>query len=67
MENNKIVCEIHRERHRLVRGRKPKKASSICSKCSLQRYCTKIIGSPCIGNYDYFVKEKKEVKNENEQ
>lgn len=60
MKNNKIVIEINRERHRLVIGRKTKKTSSNCSKCSLQRYCTKIIGSPCNGCYDYFVKEKKE-------
>ena len=60
MENNKIVIEINGERHRLVRGRKTKKTSSICAKCSLQRYCTKIIGSVCNDNYDYFVKEKNE-------
>ena len=59
MKNNKIVCEINGERHRHVRGVKTKEANSNCFKCSLQRYCTKIIGSPCISNYDYFVKEKK--------
>ena len=55
MKKAKVVVEINSERHRLVHGRKPLKG---CDQCSLEKYCVKCIGSPCLDSYDYFKLEK---------
>ncbi len=49
----KVIVEINGVRHRMIRGRNN---VDPCSKCSLEKYCTKIVGSPCLGSYDYFKK-----------
>lgn len=49
----KVIVEINGTRHRMIKGRKH---VDPCSKCSLEKYCTKIVGSPCLGSYDYFKK-----------
>lgn len=49
----KVIIEINGVRHYMVRGRNN---VDPCSKCSLEKHCTKIIGSPCLSPYDYFKK-----------
>lgn len=52
---HKVIIEINGVRHRLVRGRYVK---DYCEKCSLEKECASIIGSPCLHVFDYFVKEE---------
>lgn len=51
----KIIVEIDGIRHRLVHGRNKK---SPCYDCSLERVCSKYIGSPCLRAGDYFKLDK---------
>lgn len=51
----KAIVEIDGIRHRLVHGRDK---TSLCYRCSLERVCSKYIGSPCLRGGDYFKLEK---------
>lgn len=50
----KIIVEINGERHRHVKSRK---VQDLCAICSIEKYCSKNIGSPCLTEY-YFKREK---------
>ena len=54
---HKVILEIDGIRHRMVRGRKN---AEPCSKCSLEKQCTNIVGSPCLSLYEYFKKEEEQ-------
>jgi len=49
----KVIVEINGVRHYMIRGRNN---ADPCFKCSLEKYCNKIIGSPCLSLFDYFKK-----------
>lgn len=55
----KIIVEIDGKRHRLVKSRK---GGNLCEICSIEMYCTKNIGSPCLDSGDYFKHEKTKEK-----
>lgn len=52
----KVILEIDGIRHRLVHGRNKK--GDCYNYCSLERVCSKYIGSPCLRACDYFKLEK---------
>lgn len=54
---HKVIVEIDGIRHRMFRGRNN---VDPCSKCSLEKHCTKIVGSPCLSPYDCFKKEEEQ-------
>ena len=51
----KVIVEINGTRHRMVRGRD---SIGCCAKCSIEKQCTKVIGSPCLGAYNFFKAEE---------
>lgn len=53
---HKVILEIDGIRHRLVHGRNKK--GDCYNYCSLERVCSKYIGSPCLRAGEYFKLEK---------
>ncbi len=49
---NRIFVEINGNRYRLVKGR----TNCNCEKCDIQKYCSSIIGSPCLSPNEYLKK-----------
>lgn len=54
MRAKKIIVEIDGIRHKMVRN----KVKDPCRACSLNKFCTNNVGSPCIGKNDHFILEK---------
>ena len=54
MRAKKIILEIDGVRHKMVRN----KVKDPCRACSLNKFCTYDVGSPCIGENDHFILEK---------
>ena len=52
----RIFIEINGIRYRRVVKRK--RVSNICDECDISRYCTRIIGSPCLDGNEVFKRVK---------
>ena len=53
---HKVIVEIDGQRHKL--SKITKKGVNPCEKCSIEVYCGKVIGSPCLQANEHFVLEK---------
>ena len=46
-----VIVEIDGVRHKLINTKSP----NVCATCSIEKECTNVIGSPCLGSKQHFV------------